>query len=196
MPSTDIALHDRLSACDWAHAHAELDERGYVTLEQLLGSAACDHLRALYTEEPLFRNKVVMARHGYGQGEYRYFAAPLPPLVQQLRQALYPRLRPIAEQWRLALGKEGEYPAELDGYLARCHAAGQLRPTPLLLRYTMGDYNCLHRDLYGELVFPLQVAILLSQPERDFTGGELVLTEQRPRRQSRVEVVPLRQGDA
>ena len=168
----------------------ELDERGFSVLPAALTPSQCDALIALYTQASLFRSRVVMARHNFGRGEYRYFAYPLPPLVEELRTALYPELVPIARRWT-----DGAYPPTHAEYLERCRAAGQTRPTPLLLRYEAGDYNCLHRDLYGENVFPLQVAFLLSSPGEDFTGGELVLTEQRPRMQSRVEVVPLRRGD-
>lgn len=195
-PGLHQALEARVAALDWQRAVTQLDESGHASFERLLEPETCAELRALYADDTRFRNTVVMARHGYGRGEYRYFSAPLPGSVLALRRALYRQLCPIAESWASALGEQPDYPAELDGYLARCHAAGQLRPTPLLLRYGAGDYNCLHRDLYGELVFPLQVAILLSRPGPDFTGGEFVLTEQRPRRQSPVHVVPLQQGDA
>jgi hypothetical protein len=168
-----------------------LDETGYAVLPKALAPAQCDELIALYTQSRLFRSRVVMARHNFGRGEYQYFAYPLPPLVQELRTSLYAELAPIANRW-----SEDPYPATHAEYLERCRAAGQTRPTPLLLRYEAGDYNCLHRDLYGEDVFPLQVAFLLSAPGEDFTGGEFVLTEQRPRMQSRVEVVPLSRGDA
>lgn len=189
-------LQARVERLDWQRAVAQLDDSGHATFERLLDPETCAALCDLYEQEPLFRKTVVMERHGFGRGEYKYFAAPLPESVLALRGALYRKLCPVAEGWRRALGEQPDYPAELEGYLARCHAAGQVRPTPLLLRYRAGDFNCLHRDLYGELVFPLQVAILLSRPEHDFTGGEFVLTEQRPRRQSRVQVVPLKQGDA
>ncbi|WP_246130536.1 2OG-Fe(II) oxygenase [Nitrospirillum pindoramense] len=161
-----------------------------------MSADTCRSLAALYAAEAGFRSRVVMARHGFGMGEYKYWAYPLPPAVQALRTALYPRLAPLANQWARRLGEEVRYPDRHADFLAMCHEAGQARPTPLLLRYGPGDYNCLHQDLYGERVFPLQVAVLLSEPERDFTGGEFVITEQRPRQQSRAEVVPLRQGDA
>jgi uncharacterized protein len=181
---------------DWAAIEAELDERGCATIERLLEPAACEGLAALYPDSARFRSRVVMASHGFGRGEYQYFAYPLPEPIASLRTACYPRLVPIANRWNEAMGIAVRYPDDHAAFLARCHADGQARPTPLLLRYGPGDYNCLHQDLYGAHVFPLQLAILLSEPGRDFTGGELVLTEQRPRMQSRAEVVPLRQGDA
>jgi hypothetical protein len=182
-------------APDWERIVGELEERGAAATGPLLDPEACAGLAALYDEPGRFRSRIVMARHGFGRGEYQYFAAPLPAPVQALREALYAGLRPVAAAWAAALGTGQEFPADLAGFLARCHAAGQARPTPLLLRYEAGDYNCLHQDLYGPLVFPLQVAVLLSEPGRDFEGGEFVLTEQRPRMQSRAEVVPLRQGE-
>jgi len=175
---------------------AAIDRDGYVVLEGLFDAAECSDLVALYDERDRFRSRVVMARHGYGSGEYKYFSYPLPPLVDEFRRHLYPRLAPIANGWERQLGRPASFPDTLDPYLARCHEAGQLRPTPLILKYGPGDYNCLHQDLYGELVFPLQATVLLSRPGEDFTGGEFLLVEQRPRRQSRGEVVPLRQGDA
>ena len=165
-------------------------------LERLLTAKECREIAALYGDDSRFRSRIVMARHGFGQGEYKYFSYPLPPLVESVRTALYPHLAPIANAWNERMGIETRYPAEHREFLALCHEAGQARPTPLLLRYGAGDYNCLHQDLYGELAFPLQTAILLSEPGKDFTGGEFVLTEQRPRMQCRAEVVPLRQGDA
>jgi len=180
---------------DWRAVGADLDTHGCAVIRGLLEPAACESIAARYDGEG-YRSTVVMARHGFGRGEYRYFAYPLPEPVQALRTALYPPLAGIANRWNTALGETARYPAGHAEYLARCHAAGQVRPTPLVLRYGPGDYNCLHQDLYGEHVFPLQAAILLSEPGRDFEGGEFVLTEQRPRMQSRVEVVPLRQGDA
>lgn len=174
----------------------DLDERGCAVVPALLQRQQCDALAALYAHPDGFRSRVVMELHGYGRGEYRYFAYPLPPLVQRLRETWYPRLAPIANRWHELMGLATRFPATHAEFLARCHAAGQLRPTPLLLQYGAGDYNCLHQDLYGEQIFPLQLAVLLSEPGRDFDGGEFVLTEQRPRMQSRPEVVPLRQGDA
>lgn len=181
---------------DWQGIAADLDFRGWAILPGLLDRDACAKTVDLYDREAIFRKQVIMQRHGYGQGEYRYFAYPLPPLVEALRTALYPRLAPIANRWQERLGATTRFPADHADFVERCHAAGQLRPTPLLLRYGAGDYNCLHQDLYGEHVFPLQAAVLLSEPGRDFEGGEFVLTEQRPRMQSRAEVVPLRLGDA
>lgn len=184
-----------IAAIDWASLATDLDARGWALSPGLLDAATCASLAALYDEEARFRSQVVMARHGYGRGEYRYFAYPLPPLVAALRTALFPPLAAIANRWQARMGLATRFPAEHDDFLTRCHRAGQTRPTPLMLRYGAGDHNCLHQDLYGEHVFPLQAAILLSAPNRDFTGGEFVLTEQRPRMQSRVEVAPLEQGD-
>lgn len=186
----------RIDAVDWAAAERELDAVGYALLRGLLEPAACTAIAGLWQEAVRFRRKVVMARHGYGQGEYQYFTEPLPEPVVALRTGLYPPLARIANRWNAALGLPDRYPEAHADFIVRCHAAGQTRLTPLLLRYGPGDYNCLHQDLYGEHVFPLQAAVLLSAPGRDFTGGEFVLTEQRPRRQSRAEVVPLQQGDA
>lgn len=174
----------------------DLDAGGCAVLMQLVSPDACRALAALYPDDRHFRSRVVMARHGFGRGEYKYFSYPLPDPIARLRPLLYARLVAIANRWNAAMGIDVHYPAEHADFLARCHQAGQTRPTPLLLQYVEGDYNCLHQDLYGEHVFPLQVAILLSEPGRDFDGGEFVLTEQRPRMQSRAEVVPLRQGDA
>lgn len=185
-----------MSAIDWARVGAELDAEGAAILPALLTPAECASLQASYGEERLFRSRVHMARHGFGQGEYQYFDYPLPDRVGALRATLYPALAPIANRWHASLRLDSRFPDRIEDFLARCHAAGQRRPTPLLLRYVAGDYNCLHQDLYGEHVFPLQVAVLLSAPARDFTGGEFVLTEQRPRRQSRPLVVPLGLGDA
>lgn len=186
----------RLQACDWAGIGDELDAHGCGMLEALLSPQECAKLASMYADDERFRSRVVMGRHGFGQGEYRYFDYPLPELVAALRHAVYPQLAPIANRWNASMGLPVRYPATHAEFIERCHAAGQRRPTPLLLQYGTGDYNCLHQDLYGEHVFPLQLAILLSAPGRDFSGGEFVLTEQRPRMQSRIEVVPLRQGDA
>jgi hypothetical protein len=175
---------------------ADLDAHGNAVIEGLLAPEACRALAALYTHDGLFRSRVVMQQHGFGRGEYRYFGYPLPAVVAGLREALYPALAPIANRWHAALGLPARFPDRHAQFIERCHAAQQTRPTPLLLRYGPGDHNCLHQDLYGEQVFPLQVVVLLSQPQHDFSGGELVLTEQRPHMQSRPEVVPLRQGDA
>jgi hypothetical protein len=184
-----------VEALDWKGASAQLDAQGWALLPKLLARDECEALAALYGDERRFRSRVVMARHGFGRGEYQYFAHPLPELVAELRGAVYPRLAPIANRWSEALRSAVRYPAEHAQFLERCHRAGQVRPTPLLLRYGEGDYNCLHQDLYGEHVFPLQLAVLLSEPDEDFRGGEFVLTEQRPRMQSRADVVPLRRGD-
>ncbi len=180
---------------DWMQMAAELDGFGCAVLPQLLDPDACAALAGGY-ETGAFRSHVHMARHGFGRGDYKYFAYPLPDIVADLRASLYPRLQPVANLWNMRMGIATSYPATHKDFIARCHAAGQRRPTPLLLNYRPGDYNCLHQDLYGEHVFPLQVAVLLSQPGEDFTGGEFVLTEQRPRMQSRAEVVPLTRGDA
>ena len=175
---------------------AALDRDGYAVLPGLLDAKQCAELAALYDDREAFRSRVVMARHGFGQGEYKYLAYKLPPVVQRLRETLYPLVAPTANCWQQQLGLNANFPDTLDGYLARCHAAGQQRPTPLILKYGPGDYNCLHQDLYGELVFPLQATVLLSRPGEDFAGGEFLLVEQRPRRQSRGEVVSLHRGDA
>ncbi|MDR3400717.1 MAG: 2OG-Fe(II) oxygenase [Pandoraea sp.] len=205
-PTTSLESLAPLQSIDWAALEDELNRFGAARIPQLLNADECDELCAMYGEtdgrtsitptSSRFRSRVVMARHGFGQGEYQYFAYPLPSLVAGLREAFYAPLREIAHHWHAAMGIDTRYPPTHSAYLAQCHDAGQRRPTPLLLRYEAGDYNCLHQDLYGEHVFPLQVAILLSQPGEDFTGGEFVLTEQRPRMQSRAEVVPLTRGDA
>jgi hypothetical protein len=186
----------RLAAADWPRLVAELDERGTATLPSLLDGDTCRALAASYADDSKFRSRVIMAKHGFGRGEYRYFSYPLPFDLADLRAALYARLAPLANRWHERMKIAARFPATHAEFLARCHAAGQARPTPLLLRYVAGDFNCLHRDLYGEHVFPLQMAVLLSAPGADFTGGEFVVTEQRPRMQSRVEVVPLARGDA
>jgi uncharacterized protein len=180
---------------EWSNIGRDLDAVGSAVIEHLLSAEECRAISALYPQDDLFRSRVVMARHGFGRGEYKYFSYPLPDRLAELRAAIYPQLVPIANRWNSAMGIEVQYPEKHDAFLERCHAAGQLKPTPLLLQYETGDYNCLHQDLYGEHVFPLQVAILLSAPGSDFEGGEFVMTEQRPRMQSRAEVVPLRQGD-
>ena len=187
---------ERLNALDWRRISQELDNQGSVVLERLASADECRALAAMYLKDEFFRSRVVMGRHGFGRGEYKYFSYPLPDVIAELRAGLYPRLAPVANRWNAAMGIEIRYPEKHAEFIQRCHDAGQVRPTPLLLQYGEGDYNCLHQDLYGEHVFPIQVAILLSEPSRDFTGGEFVLTEQRPRMQSRPEVVPLRQGDA
>lgn len=185
----------KVDQVDWDKLTADLEARGWGVIERLLDPGECDATAGLY-ETDRFRSQVFMARHGYGRGEYKYFAYPLPAPVQALREALYPRLAPVANGWASRLGETTRFPATLTAFLERCHGAGQTRPTPLLLRYGPGDYNCLHQDLYGEHVFPLQATVLLSQPGEHFTGGEFVITEQRPRMQSRPSVVPLKQGDA
>lgn len=203
-PRTMTALVDadersaetRVAAYDWEAILSELNGFGCGVLQKLLSAEECRQISALYSQEQHFRSHIHMARHGFGKGEYRYFKYPLPDLLGGLRTALYPRLAAVANQWNDRMGIEARYPAEHPVFLRQCHDAGQTRPTPLLLQYVPGDFNCLHQDLYGDLAFPIQVAILLSEPGADFTGGEFVLTEQRPRMQSRVEVVPLRQGDA
>ena len=186
----------RVEALDWDAVAASLDADGCARIEALLSAAECGELARLYANDARFRSKVVMASHGFGRGEYKYFSYPLPDLVAGLRAAMYPRLAPIANRWNAAMGIDDRFPAKHSEYLARCHKAGQRKPTPLLLQYGAGDYNCLHQDLYGEHVFPLQMTILLSAPGRDFRGGEFVMTEQRPRMQSRPQVVPLEQGDS
>jgi len=192
--SLDIA--QRVDAIDWTTVDTDLDRHGCARVPSLISASECAALASLYPRDVLYRSRIVMARHGFGRGEYKYFAYPLPAVVAELRATIYPHLAPIANRWNKALGIDVRYPADHATFLDRCHAAGQTRPTPLILQYGPDDYNCLHQDLYGEHVFPLQVAILLSAPGRDFTGGEFVLTEQRPRMQSRAEVVPLMQGDA
>jgi len=190
------AVAGRIASLDWQRLSDELGGQGHAIIPDLLQPEQCSALAELYDSKDLFRSRVVMSRHGFGRGEYQYFKYPLPESVASLRSALYPHLAPIANRWNELLRSDVRFPGEHDAFIARCHEAGQLRPTPLLLQYQAGDYNCLHQDLYGEHVFPLQVAVLLSQPGRDFTGGEFVLSEQRPRMQSRAEVVPLEQGDA
>jgi uncharacterized protein len=196
LPSTAPTIPARIDAIDWTEATADLDAQGCAVLQNLLTPDECRAITALYPDDARFRSKVVMGRHGFGRGEYKYFSYPLPDLIAQLRPALYGKLQGVANRWNEAMGIDIRYPTAHEAFLKRCHDAGQTRPTPLLLQYGPADYNCLHQDLYGEHVFPLQVAILLSEPGRDFSGGEFVLTEQRPRMQSRPEVVPLTQGDA
>jgi hypothetical protein len=194
MSAPDLAAR-RIAALDWACIGTDLDAHGCATTGALLTAEECAALAQTYGSDARFRSRVVMARHGFGRGEYKYFAYPLPDTVAELRQALYPSLADIANRWNEAIGLDVRYPRDHQSYLARCHEAGQTKPTPLLLQYGADDYNCLHQDLYGEHVFPLQVAFLLSRPSVDFTGGEFVLTEQRPRMQSRAEVVSLEQGE-
>lgn len=183
-----------VEAFDWPAIEGELDAQGSVVVGPLFTTEQCRELREAYETESLYRKRIVMARHGFGSGEYQYYAYPLPRPIAELRTALYPHLAKVANRWNKALGLESSFPADHETFKRRCHKAGQDKPTPLILRYAAGDFNCLHQDLYGEHVFPLQVAILVSEPERDFTGGQFVLTEQRPRKQSRVEVVPLGLG--
>ena len=190
-----LVTQNRVDRLDWAVRSAHLDEYGWALVEGILDADECRSIASLYDDDSRFRSHVVMARHGFGKGEYKYFRYPLPDIIAELRAAFYARLAPQANRWSESLGSDVRYPERHADFLDRCHQAGQARPTPLLLRYGAGDYNCLHQDLYGEHVFPFQVAFLLSEPGEDFSGGEFVLTEQRPRMQSRVEVVPLRRGD-
>lgn len=192
----DDDVSSRVVQIDSTALESDLDAQGWSVLPDLLTGLQCDDIAGMYDGDDGFRSRVVMARYGFGRGEYRYFSYPLPPLIQRLRMMLYPRLVPIANQWHERTGINTRFPASHDEFIARCAAAGQTRPTPLLLRYGADDYNCLHQDLYGEHVFPLQVAVLLSEPLKDFSGGEFVLTEQRPRMQTRAAVVPLTKGDA
>jgi uncharacterized protein len=197
MPSTPTANVDRLvDRYSWPDVEADLDAYGCAVLRGLIDAEDCRDLSGMYADAGAFRSRVIMARHGFGRGEYQYFAYPLPALIAGLRDALYARLSGIANRWHEAMNIPARFPETHAAFLARCHAAGQTRPTPLLLKYGPGDFNALHQDVYGDLVFPIQVATLLSEPDRDFTGGEFVITEQRPRMQSRVEVVPLKRGDA
>jgi hypothetical protein len=192
--TTDMGA--RVSAIDWHFVAEQLDRYGCATVHDLLTPRECDALVTRYSNDTLYRSRVVMARHGFGRGEYKYYAYPLPEPIATLRREVYPHLVPVANRWNETMNINVQYPSKHTEFIERCHAAGQVRPTPLILQYAEGDFNCLHQDLYGEHVFPLQLAILLSEPGRDFTGGEFVMTEQRPRMQSRPEVVPLRQGDA
>lgn len=189
------AVDERIEQLDWTRVSQDLDAQGSAVLEHVLSPEECRELSALYPDDGLFRSRIVMGRHGFGRGEYKYFSYPLPDLVADLRASLYPRLVPIANRWNADMGIDIRYPGNHEDFLDRCRRAGQSKPTPLLLQYGADDYNCLHQDLYGEHVFPLQVAFLLSEPGKEFEGGEFVMTEQRPRMQSRPIVVPLRQGD-
>jgi hypothetical protein len=197
-PETGIleAWSATLATRDWSTVSADLEKQGWAILNRLLAPSACAEVADLYDRDQAFRSRVTMARHGFGRGEYKYFSYPLPPLIAALRAATYPRLAPLANAWNARMSIDVRFPDQHADFLARCHEAGQRLPTPLLLKYGAGDYNCLHQDLYGEHIFPLQVAILLSEPDTDFTGGEFVLTEQRPRMQTRASIAPLRQGDA
>jgi uncharacterized protein len=188
-------IAQRVAALDWTGVGAQLDAFGCATTGALLTPDECASISSRYHDDGIYRSRVIMGRHGFGRGEYKYFAYPLPDTIALLRESLYPALAAVANRWNEQMGIDQRFPADHAAYLERCHAAGQVKPTPLLLQYGAGDYNCLHQDVYGDLVFPLQVAFLLSRPGEDFTGGEFVLTEQRPRMQSRAEVVPLRQGE-
>ena len=188
-------LEQQVDTLDWTRISKDLDAFGFATTGALLDAEACHALAETYDDDTAFRSHVVMRRHGFGEGEYKYFSYPLPDPIERLRQAVYPRLAPIANRWMAAMGMAHRYPETLDSFLARCHNSGQQRPTPLLLKYQKGDYNCLHQDLYGQQFFPIQLAILLSEPRVEFEGGDFVLTEQRPRMQSRAEVVPLARGE-
>ncbi len=196
MQTEGNAIVQCIATLDWVGVVRELDENGCATLRGLLNARECVALAALYARDDLYRSRIIMSRHGFGRGEYKYFGYPLPDVVGGLRTAIYPHLVPIANRWNETMRIGVRYPGEHEAFIQRCHEAGQVRPTPLMLAYEEGDYNCLHQDLYGEHVFPIQVAVLLSQPGTDFTGGEFVMTEQRPRQQTRAEVVPLNQGDA
>jgi hypothetical protein len=191
----DVKPAERVDTFDWRGIGKELDQQGNSVMEHLLSPKECREIAGLYPRDEIFRSRVVMGRHGFGRGEYKYFRYPLPDLLGELRTAVYPRLVPVANRWNETMGIDARYPEKHADFIERCHNAGQERPTPLLLQYGVDDYNCLHQDLYGEHVFPLQLAILLSDPGADFTGGEFIMTEQRPRMQSRPMVVPLRQGD-
>lgn len=192
LPTTIL---ERIDAIDWGRISGDLDAQGSAVTEGLLTSKECETLAMVYSRAEIFRSRIVMSRHNFGRGEYQYFRYPLPDLIEQLRNAIYPHLVPVANRWNAAMGIEVRFPKRHEDFLARCHHSGQEKPTPLMLKYEADDYNCLHQDLYGEHVFPLQLAILLSDPQKDFTGGEFVMTEQRPRMQSRPIVVPIRQGD-
>ena len=185
----------KVTTLDWERVSQDLDAQGNAVIEAILSPKECQALAGLYMKDDIFRSRVVMERHGFGRGEYKYFSYPLPGLIAALRTAIYPHLVPIANRWNNAMGIDVRYPEKHADFIERCHRAGQAKPTPLLLKYGADDYNCLHQDLYGEHVFPLQLTVLLSKPDQDFAGGEFVMTEQRPRMQSRPMVVPLRQGD-
>jgi uncharacterized protein len=191
-----MPIEVRVDAIDWTKVHTDLDAQGWAVTPKLLSDAEADSISGLYHQEHGFRSHIIMGRHGFGRGEYKYFSYPLPPLIQSLRTAAYSRLAPIANRWSERMGQAVRFPPDHAAFLERCHRAGQVRPTPLLLAYAPEDYNCLHRDLYGEHAFPIQVAILLDQPGEDFAGGEFVMTEQRPRMQTRPMVLPLKKGDA
>src|ERR1051325_10628630 len=195
-PARVKSIEERVEGISWEQVAQDLDAEGNAVIKDILSTDECDKIRSLYEKKKIFRSQVVMERHGFGRGEYRYFSYPLPSLIAALRTSVYPHLVPIANRWNKTMGINVLYPAKHDDFIDRCHQAGQDKPTPLLLKYGSDDYNCLHQDLYGEHVFPLQLAILLSEPDEDFTGGEFVMTEQRPRMQSRPIVVPLRKGDA
>jgi uncharacterized protein len=186
----------RENKINWEQALGPLDERGFAVIPTALSQESCEEIAAFYTDDSRFRSRIDMTRYGFGQGEYKYFTYPLPPIVQQLRSLFYPRLAPLANEWLIRLGSKTRYPEKLAEFIEQCHRAGQKRPTPLILKYGAGDFNCLHQDLYGDIVFPFQVTVFLSQRGRDFEGGEFVLAEQRPRKQSRVEVLSPNQGDA
>jgi hypothetical protein len=187
---------DMIERIDWEKCSQDLNADGYAVIEKLIVPSQCHSIVTLYDDDQQFRKRVVMEKHGFGKGEYKYFAYPLPKLIEEIRTAVYPKLAPIANAWHSAMKLDVQFPGSHAEFLERCHKAGQVKPTPLILKYHADDYNCLHQDLYGEHVFPMQLAILLSAPHEDFEGGEFVLTEQRPRMQSRVNVVPLKQGDA
>jgi hypothetical protein len=194
--TSPTTIKARVDAVDWVKVHADLDAQGWAIAPKLLAHTEADSVSGLYHQKHGFRSHVIMGRHGFGRGEYKYFSYPLPALIQSLRTAAYSRLAPIANRWCERMGQAVRFPLDHAAFLERCHRAGQLRPTPLLLEYAPEDYNCLHRDLYGEHVFPIQIAILLDQPGEDFEGGEFVMTEQRPRMQTRPMVLPLKKGDA
>ena len=188
-------IEDRIESIDWEQVSRDVDAEGSALVKQLLSLADCETLAALYSHDEIFRSRVVMQRHGFGRGEYKYFSYPLPDVVTHLRTTIYPHLVPIANRWNTEMGVAVRHPDQHKEFIQRCHESGQVKPTPLMLQYETGDYNCLHQDLYGEHVFPLQLTVMLSEPQKDFTGGEFVMTEQRPRMQSRPIVVPLRKGD-